>query len=134
MFTVSYVLLLDSFLSVVCSSPLGMEEGNFRERRTRTSPAYSNHETPQLNHIDGFLASYAWSPFVQVDLGPAMKHVTAIAVQGIKRDHNTWSFYVKYMKDGSEWFNYTENGVVRVSSCTQMLSEGAHFEKCFHSK
>ena len=98
----------------MCSAPLGMEDGLIKDGQIRTSPGQSGHYIPRLNSVDDFIGYYLWSSFIQVDFGPARKRITAIAVQGGKRDHNTWTFYVKYMNDGSEWFNYTENGVVRV--------------------
>lgn len=68
----------------------------------------------RLNNGYAFVSGVASQPFVQVDLGPAGKQVTAIAVQGRDRRRVPWTFHVKYMRDLPQWSNYAENGVVRV--------------------
>lgn len=107
----------------VCSAPLGMENkdnGVISSSQIQTAPASSSsHTNPRLRHSYAFINAYLWTPFVQVDLGPASKRLTAVAVQGRVYGHNTWSFYMKYSEDGSEWYNYTENGVTRVSETAQ---------------
>lgn len=103
----------------VCSAPLGMENKNSEEitdSQIKTAPASgSSYDSPRLRHVSGYINVYYWTPFIQVDLGPASKRLTAVAVQGRVYGYNTWSFYMKYSQDGSEWYNYTENGVTRVS-------------------
>ena len=103
-----------------------MEDGVIKDGQIRTSPGQSGRYNPRLNSVYGFSGHYIWSSFIQVDFGPERKHLTAIAVQGDERGHNTWTFYVKYMNDGSEWFKYTENGVVRVSYSTEILIRMVH--------
>ena len=107
----------------VCSTPLGMENKDSEEiadSQIKTAPASSgSYANPRLRHGSGYINVYFWMPFVQVDLGPASKRLTAVAVQGRVYGHNTWSFYIKYSQDGSDWYNYTENGVTRVSAITQ---------------
>ena len=110
------------FFVSVCSAPLGMENKDSKEitdSQMKTAPASSSGSNPRLRHSYGYINVYYWTPFIQVDLGPASKLLTAVAVQGRIYGHNTWSFYMKYSEDGSEWHNYTENGVTRVSEITQ---------------
>ena len=110
---------------LVCSAPLGMEnenDGQLTHNQVKTSTAASSsRNNPRLRHGYPFAGSYIWTPFIQVDLGPASKRLTAIAVQGHNYDYNTWTFYMNYMQDGTEWFNYAENGVTRVSRIAQQL-------------
>ena len=68
----------------------------------------------RLNNKYAFVSGVASQPFVQVDLGPARKQVTAVAVQRRDRGRVPWTFYVKHMRDLPQWSNYAENGVVRV--------------------
>lgn len=122
---VYYLFLHDKcfFFALVCSSPLGMENkdsGEISNSQIQTAPASSSsYNNPRLRHSYAYISQYHWTPFIQVDLGPASKLLTAVAVQGRVYGHNTWSFYMKYSEDGSEWYNYTENGVTRVSEITQ---------------
>lgn len=103
----------------VCSSPMGMENKDSEQitgSQIKTAPAsWSSYTSPRLRHGPGYINLYCWTPFIQVDLGPASKRLTAVAVQGRVYGHNTWSFYMKLSQDGSEWYNYTENVVTRVS-------------------
>ena len=93
-----------------------MEDGGIGNHQIKTSPAINGrHDIARLNSIDDFIAHPVWSPFIQVDFGAARKRVTAIAAQVGNRGQNTWTFYVKYTDNGVEWFNYTENGILRVS-------------------
>ena len=92
-----------------------MEDGRIKDHQIKTSQATSSYaQSPRLNSDRGFIGDEKHWPFIQADLGPALKQVTAIAVQGRGRGRIPWTFYVKYMKDVSEWFNYAENGVVQV--------------------
>lgn len=96
--------------------------GEITDNQIKTSPVLTgSHVNPRLRHSKPFISQYTWTPFIQVDLGPASKRLTAIAVQGRAYGRNTWTFYVTYMQDGSGWFNYTENGVTRVSEIAQQL-------------
>jgi len=107
----------------VCSAPLGMENKDSEEitdSQIKKAPtSSSSHANPRLRHGSAYINLYHWTPFIQVDLGPASKRLTAVAVQGRVYGHNTWRFYMKYSEDGSEWYNYTENGVTRVSETAQ---------------
>ena len=109
----------------VCSAAMGMENKNseeIKDSQIKTAPASgSSSANPRLRHGIGYINVYYWTPFIQVDLGPASKRLTAVAVQGRVYGHNTWSFYIKHSQDGSEWYNYTENGVTRVSEIKQYL-------------
>lgn len=122
----------------VCSAPLGMENGNdgqLTHDQVKTSTvSTSSRDNPRLRHGDPFTGSNVWTPFIQVDLGPASKRLTAIAVQGHSYDYNTWTFYMKYMEEGTEWCNYTENGVTRVSETSQQLLLRTELERCHDSK
>ena len=94
--------------------------GEITDSQIKTAPAtWGSHSKPRLRHGSAYISTYFWTPFVQVDLGPASKRLTAVAVQGRVYGHNTWTFYMKYSEDGSEWYNYTENGVTRVSEIAQ---------------
>lgn len=91
-----------------------MEHGEISDQ-IKTSPAGSHSNNPRLRRDRNFVGYFSWEPFLQVDLGPANKQVTAFAMQGRLYGHNTWTVYLKYAPgDGSEWFNYTENGVTKV--------------------
>ena len=120
------------FFALVCSAPLGMENkdsGEISNSQIQTAPASSgSHDNPRLRHSYAYISEYHWTPFIQVDLGPASKLLTAVAVQGRAYGHNTWSFYMKYSEDGSEWYNYTENGVTRVSEITQWSQAWTKFK------
>jgi len=99
----------------VCSAPLGMDDGRITNSQIKTSPRSSTYRnSPRLNNVRYFIASITWFPFIQVDFGPSRKRITAIAAQGGHRSYNTWTYYVKYMDDGDDWFNYAENGVARI--------------------
>ena len=107
--------LLINFFHLECSSPLGMEHGEINSNRIKTSTPTSRSTNSRLRHRYEFLASSSWDPFIQVDLGPENKRLTAFAMQGRDNTYNTWAVYVKYaIGDGSEWFNYTENGEKKV--------------------
>ena len=94
---------------------MGLEDGQIKDNQIRRSTA--NHismSNARLNNKYAFVSGVASQPFVQVDLGPARKQVTAVAVQGRDRGRVPWTFYVKHMRDLPQWSNYAENGVVRV--------------------
>lgn len=92
-----------------------MEHGEINSNRIKTSTPTSRSTNSRLRHRYEFLASSSWDPFIQVDLGPENKRLTAFAMQGRDNTYNTWAVYVKYViGDGSEWFNYTENGEKKV--------------------
>ena len=98
------------------------DNGVISSSQIRTAPASpSSYSNPRLRHSYAYISVYLWTPFIQIDLGPASKRLTAVAVQGRVHNHNTWSFYLKYSEDGSEWYNYTENGETRVSKIAQFF-------------
>ncbi|XP_022785985.1 uncharacterized protein LOC111326284 [Stylophora pistillata] len=99
-----------------CSSPLGMEHGEIAGDRIKTSMPISSNTNARLRCSRySFLGSSQWEPFIQVDLGPENKRLTAFAMQGRDYTYNTWAVYVKYaVGDGSEWFNYTKNGETEI--------------------
>ena len=93
-----------------------MEHGEIAGDRIKTSMPISSNTNARLRCSRySFLGSSQWEPFIQVDLGPENKRLTAFAMQGGDYTYNTWAVYVKYaVGDGSEWFNYTKNGETEV--------------------
>lgn len=112
-----------------------MEDGRITNSQIKTSPRSSTYrDSPRLNNVRYFIASITWFPFIQVDFGPSRKRITAIAAQGGHRSYNTWTYYVKYMDDEDDWFNYAENGVARVSCKTWSLISRNHFKRLYNER
>ena len=82
-----------------------------------TTPNYDAIRT-RLNKPDIFLLEPQVDEYVQVDLGPGGKTLTAVTIKGRSSSSNKdWitKFVLNYSRDGSEFLSYMENGVVKVS-------------------
>ncbi|XP_048577892.1 uncharacterized protein LOC5504709 isoform X2 [Nematostella vectensis] len=93
---------------------LGLENGtipnsNMHSRSISSNPAYG-----RLNNNNAFRPSPTHLETFQVDLGPGVQTVTAVATQGSPTtDEWTKSFTLSYTRDGTEWYTYKENGKVK---------------------
>lgn len=81
-----------------------------------TTPSYDAIQT-RLNKPGYFLLQPQVDEYVQVDLGPGGKTLTAVTTQGrFTTSNKDWfsKFVLNYSRDGSEFSSYMENGVVKV--------------------
>lgn len=91
-----------------------MASGKIPNDRIRPSHYEWSKRYPRLNDkYFGYRSKATPREFVNVDLGPGLKTVTAFATQGFL---GMWveSFRVSFSKEGAEWFQYMEDGDVKV--------------------
>ena len=82
-----------------------------------TTPNYDAIRS-RLNKPDYFLLQPQVDEYVQVDLGPGGKTLTAVTIKGrFSLSSQDWitKFALNYSRDGSEFLSYMENGIVKVS-------------------
>ncbi len=73
----------------------------------------------RLHKTEAFLLPAQVNEFVQVDLGPGGKIVTAVTIEGrFTTSNRDWitKFVLNYSRDGCEFSSYMENGVVKVGN------------------
>ena len=105
-----------------------------------TAPSYDVIRT-RLNKPDIFLLQPQVDEYVQVDLGPGGKTLTAVTIKGrFSSSNRDWitKFVLNYSRDGSEFLSYMENGDVKVSKtiynvtrelCAYFFGERIHSER-----
>ena len=81
-----------------------------------TTPNY-NAKGMRLHKSEAFLLEPQVDEYVQVDLGPGGKTLTAVTTEGyLSSSNKDWitKFTLNYSRDGCEFSSYMENGVVKV--------------------
>ena len=82
-----------------------------------TTPSYDAIRT-RLNKPDSFLLQPQVDEYVQVDLGPGGKTLSAVTIKGrFSSSNKDWitKFVLNYSRNGCEFFSYMEKGIVKVS-------------------
>lgn len=82
-----------------------------------TTPSYDASRIRLTIKQDYFLLQPQVDEYVQVDLGPGGKTLTAVTIKGrFSGSNRDWitKFVLNYSRDGSEFSSYTENGAVKV--------------------
>lgn len=82
-----------------------------------TTPSYEASRTRLTIKQDYFLLRPQVDEYVQVDLGPGGKTLTAVTIKGrFSGSNRDWisKFVLNYSRDGSEFSSYMENGAVKV--------------------
>ena len=109
---------ISSLPFLACGDALGMENLDIPDYSLlATTPNYDASRT-RLNKPDSFLLQPQVDEYVQVDLGPGGKTLTAVTIKGrFSSSYKDWitKFVLNYSRDGNEFFSYMENGVVKVS-------------------
>lgn len=108
---------ISSFPFPACEDALGMENLDIPNYALlTTTPSYDAIRT-RLNKPDYFLLQPQVDEYVQVDLGPGGKTLTAVTIKGrFSSSNKNWitKFALNYSRDGSDFFSYMENGVLKV--------------------
>lgn len=102
---------------LACETPLGMENYDIPDHALVTSGTHYNPIDTRLNKPAFFLLPVQVDEYVQVDLGPGGKSVSAITMRGHFAPSNVdWisKFVLNYSRDGCEFLSYMENGAVKV--------------------
>lgn len=110
-------ILICIFL-LACENPLGMENYDIPDHALVTSGTYYDAIDARLNKLDIFLLPTEVDEYIQVDLGPGGKSVTAITVRGnFASSHIDWisKFVLNYSRNGCEFFSYMEDDTVKVT-------------------
>ena len=108
-----------------CADPLGMESydiPNFSLLSSSGSGAYN----ARLNSPNNLYLLPQEDEYVQVDLGPGGKTVTAVVLQGYFSYYNKgWisKLTLNISRDGREFSSYVENSVTKVSNQGKITSE-----------
>ena len=110
-------LILFCIFLLACESPLGMENHDIPDYALVASGTYYDPIHARLNKPDYFLLPGKKDEYVQVDIGPGGKSVTAITVRGNFASSNIeWisKFVLNYSRSGCEFFSYMEDGNMKV--------------------
>ncbi|XP_032240781.2 uncharacterized protein LOC5515249 isoform X2 [Nematostella vectensis] len=97
----------------VLHAAVGLEDGNIPNANfhSRSGTGYSG----RLNHADGLRPDATHLETFQIDLGPEVQTVTAVATQGAKtKDEWTKNYTLSYTLDGTVWYKYKELGEVKI--------------------
>lgn len=98
-----------------CGDPLGMENYEIPDHAllsTKTDWGYA--DDIRLNGPKEHFLPSRQDEYVQVDLGPGGKTVTAVVLQGYPTKDWITKFVFNHSRDGSEFLSYEENGVAKV--------------------
>ncbi|KAL9983324.1 hypothetical protein ACROYT_G005476 [Oculina patagonica] len=100
----------------VCGDPLGMENHEIPDHALLATSSYFDPKGMRLHKTEAFLLPAQVNEFVQVDLGPGGKTVTAVTIEGrFTTSNRDWitKFVLNYSRDGCEFSSYMENGAVK---------------------
>lgn len=105
---------------IACHDPLGMETHELLDGEITASywkSAYVAYKA-RLNNDAGWLVytDFSIAHFIQVKLGSGDFTLTGVATQGIY-GYLVKTFTLSYSMDGIDWFEYRENGQVKVRRC-----------------
>ena len=103
---------------LACGDPLGMENHEIPDYHLLSTTPHYDAKEARFNKNSAFVLQPQVDEYVQVDLGPGGKTLTAVAIHGRRGSHKDWvtKFALNYSKDGCEFFSYMENGVAKVST------------------
>ena len=114
-----YVCVL-VFPIVACQDPLGMESHELSDDEITASDWKTGYNAykARLNNYAGWMVynDFSMAHFIQVELGSDDFTLTGVATQGIY-GYLVKTFTLSYSLDGIDWFEYRENGQVKVRRC-----------------
>lgn len=103
---------------LACGHPLGIENHEIPDYHLLSTTPHYDAKEARFNKNSAFVLQPQVDEYVQVDLGPGGKTLTAVAIHGRLSTNKDWinKFAINYSRDGCEFFSYMENDVAKVGT------------------